>query len=470
MKKILLKTLLAVAAFTGYTNMSSAQGMMTTIIGTGTEGYSGDGGLASAATLNLPSDICMDAADNIYIVDHGNKAIRKVHAISNIITTIAGNGTSSYSGDGGPAANATFIAPGYMCIDQQGNLYISDGGTYHQQMTGSGTVRKINAQTGIITTVAGNGTNGFSGDGGPATAAQLNYPKGIALDAAGNLYIVDRGNNRIRRVDAQSGIITTIAGDGTASVSGDGGPAIAATLNSPTAITITNADDIYFSDNTSFMSSQIRKIDAQTGIITNVAGLGTYFMEAWPAAECHVGGIWGMTHDDYGNIYINDESCSCRRIDSTSGMIYRIAGDTISEGPSPDGPALTQLLYFPLGMCLDPATGNIIIANSLSSSIKRVTQPDYVPYTPEDPQSVSGANVAAVISIFPNPATDRIVVKSATANGFVQVYNATGSIVYQQALSKNETTIDLSQHPAGNYFVTTIQNGKRETQKLLLVK
>ena len=215
---------------------SQTNGIITTVAGDGPQGDSGDGGQATSAQLSNPSGVAVDAAGNLYIADSGNHRIRKV-AANGIITTVAGNGSYGYSGDGGRATSAQLAAPWGVAVDAAGNLYIAD--------TNNGVIRKV-AASGIITTVAGNGSHGYSGDGGPATSAQLNSPSGVAVDAAGNLYIADYGNYRIRKV-ATNGIITTVAGN-YYGYSGDGGPATSAQLTFPWGLTVDATGNLYVAD------------------------------------------------------------------------------------------------------------------------------------------------------------------------------------------------------------------------------
>ena len=196
---------------------------INTIAGNGTAGFSGDSGLATGAELNGPYGVVVDSGNNLYIADPGNNRIRKVAAGTGIITTIAGDGTAGYSGDNGPATSAELNLPTGVAVDSGGNVYIAD--------TGNNVIRKINT-SGSITTVAGNNAEGYSGDNGAATNATLYAPSGVAVDSAGNLYIADTNNNRIRKVST-SGTITTIAGTGTAGYTGDNGAATSATLNKP---------------------------------------------------------------------------------------------------------------------------------------------------------------------------------------------------------------------------------------------
>jgi trimeric autotransporter adhesin len=224
-----------------------ASGYISTKAGTGTQGYTGDGGPATAATFNIPSGIALDHIGNIYVADSGNNVIRKIDT-SGIVTTFAGTGTGSYTGDGGPAASATFFGPVGLAIDAGGNIYVAD----HI----NNVVRKINTSM-IVSTFAGTGTAGYSGDEGPATAAQLNQPNSITFDPGGNVLISDEFNNRIRRV-AADGTITTIVGIGSVGYAGDGGPATAASLFRPMGIVFDAAGKLYISD---YINSVIRVVD-----------------------------------------------------------------------------------------------------------------------------------------------------------------------------------------------------------------
>jgi uncharacterized protein (TIGR03437 family) len=228
--------------------MVSVAGTVTTIAGIGVQGFSGDGGLATAAALGRAVALALDPSGNLYIVDSVNQRVRRV-ATNGIITTIAGNGTSAYAGDGGLATLASFSFPLGVAVDGSGNVYIADAGNNR--------VRKITA-AGAISTVAGNGQAGFSGDGGTATSAALNLPSDVALDSAGNLYIADAGNNRIRMVSS-TGVITTIAGTSTNGFSGDGGPAAQAVLNYPWGLATDASGDVYVADR---VNGRIRLISA----------------------------------------------------------------------------------------------------------------------------------------------------------------------------------------------------------------
>ena len=277
--------------------VAAGTGTITTVVGTGAAGFSGDGGAATSAELDYPSGVDLDSAGNLYIADTDNSRVRKVDVSTGIITTLAGNGVQGHSGDGGPAASAELNQPGGVRVDNAGNVFIAD--------TGNHVVRKVAAGTGTITTVAGNGTKGYSGDGGPATGAELHFPDGVDVDSAGDLFIADTNNNRIRKVDGNTGMITTVAGNGAAGYSGDGGPATSAELYSPYVVWLDIAGNLYIADTN---NQVIRKVDAGTGTIGTVAGTGTlgYSGDGGAATSAELNLPFGVALDGPGNLYITD--------------------------------------------------------------------------------------------------------------------------------------------------------------------
>lgn len=244
----------------------AATGKIVTVAGAGSAGFSGDGGLATAAQLDLPTALALNAAGDIYIADTNNHRVRRIVATTGVVTTVAGNGVESFAGDGGVATAASIDSPNGLAVDAAGNLYIAD--------TRNGRLREVNAASGLISTVAGMGGAGFSGDGGPATAAGLALPRGLTIDTAGNLYFADSANHRIRRI-SPAGTITTVVGQGTESFAGDGSLATAASLDSPRAVAISQAGLLTVADTGNQRLRQIDALAVSGSVIHTVAGVGT---------------------------------------------------------------------------------------------------------------------------------------------------------------------------------------------------
>jgi sugar lactone lactonase YvrE len=337
-------------------------GIISTVAGNGTPGDSGDGGPATSAELHYPNAVVVDGAGNFYIADAGNNRIRKVNP-SGVITTIAGNGTAGYSGDGGLATSAELDSPSGVAVDGAGNVYIVDA--YNQR------IRKVNA-SGIITTVAGNGTAGYGGDGGPATSAELDYPSRLSADRAGNLYVADTLNERIREVNT-SGIITTVAGNGAYGYSGDGGPATSAELDYPTDVAVDGAGNLYIADAD---NSRIREVNA-SGIITTIAGNGTagYSGDGGLATSAELDSPSGVAVDGAGNVYIVDAHNEHIRKVNASGIITTVAGNGAAGYSGDGGPATSAELWGPVGVAVDGA-GNLYIADFGNTRIRKVDLSD----------------------------------------------------------------------------------------------
>lgn len=272
----------------------NSSGIITTIAGS-TQGYSGDGGSATLAQFNAPSGVAIDLSGNIYVTDYGNNVVRMINT-SGIISTIVGNGTAGFSGDGGNATLATLTNPYGITIDATGNLYIAD--TYNSR------IRKI-TPSGTITTIAGTNSVGFSGDGGLGVNASLNLPQEVAVDLSGNIYIADSQNHRIRKINT-SGVISTIAGNGVNGFSGDGSPATSAQLDTPVGVSIDGSGNIYIAD---LVNQRIRKINS-LGIISTIAGNGTIGNsgDGGAANLCQFSYPSGVTTDGLGNLFICDAS------------------------------------------------------------------------------------------------------------------------------------------------------------------
>ena len=339
-------------------------GIISSVAGNGTYGYSGDGAAATSAELKYPTAVALDGAGNLYIADYHNSVVRKVDAASGNITTVAGTGTAGYSGDGGLATSAKLNYPSSLAVDGAGNLYIAD--------QGNDRTREVNAATGIISTVVGTGTAGYSGDGGPATSAKVHYPTGVAVDGAGNIYIVDEYNGAIREVNAATGIISTVAGNGTIGETGNGGPATSAELDYPYGEALDSAGNIYIAD---YYANTIRKVNAATGIISTVAGNGTggYTGDGGPATSAELDYPYYVAVDSAGNIYIADFNNNViREVNAATGIISTVAGNGTGGYAGDGGLATSAELYEAGSVTLDGA-GNLYIADYYNNLIRKVT-------------------------------------------------------------------------------------------------
>ena len=290
--------------------------IITTVAGTGTAGFSGDGGPATEAKLNRPRNPFLDSEGNLLVADALNNRIRQVDGQTGIITTVVGTGEAGFSGDGGPATEAKISWPLGVFLDAGGNMFIADTENYR--------IRRVDGQTGIITTVAGTGEAGFSGDGGPATEAKFGWLNHVFVGPGGDLFITDQLNSRVRRVDGQTGIITTVAGTGEKGSSGDGGPATEAELNAPGNFFVNSAGDLFISENYGYC---VRRVDGQTGIITTVAGTGEKGSsgDGGPATEAELDIPASVFVDSDGDLFISE--WSGHRIRCVNG----IAAPTILE-------------------------------------------------------------------------------------------------------------------------------------------
>ncbi|HXH11373.1 MAG TPA: NHL repeat-containing protein [Alphaproteobacteria bacterium] len=334
-----------------------------TVVGTGAPGYSGDGGQARHAALNQPFDVALDRHGNLYFSDANNHCVRRVERTSGVIATVAGTGTAGYSGDGGPATKAQLHSPYGIALDAEGNLYIVD--------RLNACVRVVEVATGIIRTVAGTGQPGFSGDGGPAVQAQLQEPNDIVLDGLGHAYIADVQDHRIRVVDLATGVITTFAGTGEPGSGGDGGPADRAMLLGPRALAFGPTGDLYICLRN---DHKVRKVNMRTGRIHTVAGTGAkgYTGDGGPALQATFNGPKEIAVDRHDNIFLVDTENHCiRRIEAAGGHVTTVAG-TGQPGDSGDGgPAVHAMLKRPHGVCVD-AVGNLYIGDSENHRVRFV--------------------------------------------------------------------------------------------------
>jgi trimeric autotransporter adhesin len=380
-----------------------ATGIITTVAGKGTGAFSGDGGPATSAELNLPSGVSVDRRGNLFIADLRNNRIRRVDGVTGIVSTVAGDGTRHGGQDGMTATQVGLDLPTGVLVDAAGDLFVADMSNH--------CIRRVDHVTGIITTVAGTTTYGFTGDGGPATNAKLYAPKAVAKDASGNLFIADYGNHRIRRVDHATGIISTVAGDGARGFSGDGGPATSAELSIPSGVAVDSHGNLVISDTG---NNRIRRVqmasvglalgsienrkdshvarpivtpsivlrETKPGVITTVAGGPSQGIggDGEPATQAQLGQPSGVAVDSSGNLLIADPNNSrIRRVDGATGLIATVVGDhpcnnrglCVAGFGGDGGPAIKAELNYPWAVAVG-GDGSLFIADMRDERIRRV--------------------------------------------------------------------------------------------------
>ncbi|MFO1476721.1 MAG: immunoglobulin domain-containing protein [Verrucomicrobiota bacterium] len=357
-----------------------------TVAGVGTAGYSGDGGRATNASLYWPTAVAVDSSGSFFIADEGNSCIRQVSS-NGIITTVAGTGAADYTGDGGPATSAALSYPDGVAVDGAGNLYIAD--------SGNNVIRRVNAG-GSITTVAGTGAAGYSGDSGPAITATLSYPETVLLDTAGNVYIADSQNNVVRKVDT-NGIIRTVAGSGVLGYRGDGGYATNARLSYPYGLALDSFGNLFIGDSGNHV---IRKVSVDATIST-VAGDGNrgYSGDGGPARSAHLAFPNGVGLDIYGNLFISDGQNNAMRKVDLSGIITTVPGTALAGA---------------FGLACDTFR-NVYVADTSNNRIRKITRfSDYPVFTLNQAASTDSGNYSAVISSPFGTVTTRSAVLSVT--------------------------------------------------------
>lgn len=422
--------------------MSLQTGIATIFAGNGTAGFSGDGGPATSAAINEPRGMSVDASGSLYFADESNQRIRRVDATTGFITTVAGNGTPGYTGDGGSATSAELNYPLDVKLDQSGNLFISDSSNY--------VVRKVSG--GIITTVAGSGTSGFSGDGGPATSAQIANLQEIAVDFAGDLFLADYGSNRVREVAAGTGIITTVAGNGSTAVDGDGGPPTSASTGYVTGMAVDASGNLYFGNGT------LRKVAAATGVISTFSSLNGYELALDPS----------------GNLFTLDiSSKTVREFPAGSSTSFAVAGNGNTTYLGIGGPATNSVLSSPMSGVFD-ASGNFYFINVGVSAIEKVSATSGAVTTIASGISFSSnANSALAVDASGNvyyslPLKEKVN-KVAAGTGTVTLFAGTGTAGFSgdggpATSAKLAHPSGLAVDTAGNVYIA--DNGNARVRKV----
>jgi uncharacterized protein (TIGR03437 family) len=395
---------------------------ITTVAGNGMAGYSGENGPAASAQLNQPQGVAVDSAGALYIADTNANLVLRV--AGGVTTTVAGDGTRGNSGDDGPATSARLSSPYAVAVDQAGDLFIADAGNNRIRMVSKG----------VITTVAGNGRGGYSGDGGPATGAQLNQPWGVAVDSAGNLYIADTGNDRVRKVS--NGVLTTVAGNGTMGFSGDGGPATSAGLWAPTAVALDSSGNLYIADDDNY---RVREVS--NGVITTFAGNGTPGLggDGGPASSAQIG-PWSLAFDSADNLYITDV-VGVRKV--SGGVITTLAGNWTQGFRGDNGPATSAEFYSAEGVAVDPA-GKVYVADAYNHRIRLLT--------PGTAPAISPGGVVPVYSPVP----------TIQPGSWVSIYGsnlASGTAIWNGNFPKSlgGTSVTIDGKPAYLWYVSPTQ-------------
>ncbi len=341
-----------------------ANGILTIYAGNGTSGYLGDGGPATSAALSNPRGLAFDGLGSLYICDAANFRIRKV-TTAGVITTVAGNGSAGFSGDGGPATAASLGSSTRIAFDSQFNLYISDPDNHR--------IRRISSD-GVIRTFAGNGMNASAGDGGPALQASLETPAGLAFDPAGNLYVADSGANRIRRISANGAIITSFAGNGNGLEGGDGGPAAQARLNGPAAVAVDATSAVFIADQS---GSRIRRVDPLTGLISTVAGTSQVGLagDGGPAVNASLYGPQDLfsapVPTGTGSTLLIADTANFRLRLLSNGTLSSIAGNGNFQYSGDRGISTDATLPAPDGLAIDPQ-GNVNVCDNFANRVRAV--------------------------------------------------------------------------------------------------
>jgi sugar lactone lactonase YvrE len=354
-RRALLRGMGAALVWQSFDALAFAQSRVTTIVGTGVPGYEN-------GQVNNPYGLTIGPDGALYFCDLDNQRVRRLDLKTKMLRTIAGNGKRAYGGDGGPATDAALNMPHELRFDRQGNIFVAERDNH--------VVRRIDARTGVISTVAGTGTAGFSGDGGPASQAMLRQPHSIVFDRDGALLICDIGNQRIRRLNLATGLIDTYAGTGEAQPTPEGAPLGATPLNGPRTLALAPNGDLFLALRE---GNAIYRIDGRTKTLHRVAGTGRsgYAGDGGPALQADLGGPKGLAYSNRGALYVADtENHVIRRIDLSSGLISTVLGDG-TRGDGPESDPLHCRLSRPHGVEVDAA--GVYVSDSEAHRIRLLT-------------------------------------------------------------------------------------------------
>lgn len=416
-----------------------AQGIITTVAG---GGNGGDGSIATNAHLTAPNDVVVDDSGNLYIALE--TAIRKVDAQTQIISLYAGSYQPGFGCEGCPATQGKLSHASAIAFDPQGSLHIADWGTSR--------IRKVDALTGMMTTVAGNGSFGYSGDGGAATQAQLSKPIDIAFDGSGNLYIADE-RYVIRKVDAQTGVITTIAGNGIQGTWNDGDTAVKTQIGILAGLCVDKYNNVYFSDASAY---KIGKINVQ-GVLVTYCGTGVFGTvgDGGLAVNAETFAGTKINLDKNGNVYFGDPG-SIRKIDALSGIIKKIAGNG-SSAFSGDGGNVLNAGLRAVSICFD-TMGNLFLADKTNLRIRKISGVVGLGPTPG----------LVEFSLYPDPSSGAFSVQCSKTIKRIEIRNLLGQLVYQSEPQDNRIQINIIAQPDGVYLVSVFAERGVTSKKTII--
>ena len=451
--------------------VTAGTGIITTVAGTGSGTYNGDGIAATTAGVE-PAAVFVDAAGRLYISEFYGQRIRRVDPTTGLISTVAGTGTKGYNGDGIAATSADLDNPTAIFVDGSGNIYFAEAS--------SNRVRRVDAGTGFISTVAGTGTAGYNGDAISATVANLSYPSGLFLDQSGNMFIADNGAGRIRRVDANAGLISTVAGTGVGGYNGDGIAATTAQLSNVDQICLDASGNLYIADSSNY---RVRKVDAASGLITTVAGSGTrgYNGDGIPATSADLEWTTGAWVDRCGNLYIadNNNSWRVRKVDATTGLISTVAGTGVN-GFNGDGISATAANLSELGNVVTDSAGVLYIADHFDYRVRRVDL-TCAPLTPalawERTYNSAGSNDDVANAVAVDSSGNAVVVGwedrtdlGQGRNWAIRRYNTQGDLLwfrdYDDPLHGDEFARGVAVDSSGHVLAAGIQDPYLQTNTL----